>query len=100
MSTSFVSHFAASQKEENQERNKDFRKFTWGNKHYFSAGHRERSCGRYPPIIKVLGNEIMILFVWSFKSFTVIMLGVCNFRMHTMVEIVYSLSLRFLEQYL
>lgn len=53
-----------------------------------------------PPIIKVLGNEIMILFVWSFKSFTVIMLGVCNFRMHTMVEIVYSLSLRFLEQYL
>lgn len=100
MSTSFVSHFAASQKEENQERNKDFRKFTWGNKHHFSAGHRERSCGRYPPIIKVLSNEIMISFVWSFKSFTVIMLRLCNFRMHTMVEIVYSLSLRFLEQYL
>lgn len=53
-----------------------------------------------PRIIKVLSNEIMILFVWSFKSFTVIILGVCNFRMHTMVEIVYSLSLRFLEQYL
>lgn len=53
-----------------------------------------------PRIIKVLSNEIMILFVWSFKSFTVIMLRVCNFRMHTMVEIVYSLSLCFLEQYL
>lgn len=69
----------------------------WGNKYYFFVGYCERFCGRYFLIIKVLSNEIMILFVWLFKFFIVIILGVCNFRMYIMVEIVYLFSLCFFE---